>query len=39
MPQGVGSHPAEVTYSPLLQPNESGSLDLATMEGCKAEFT
>jgi len=33
----VTCHPAEVTFPPLLQPKLV--LDLATLEGCKAELT
>ena len=32
-------HPAKVTFLPLLQPTETGILDSATPEGCKAELT
>ena len=32
-----GSHPAEVTFPPLLQ--SKMVLDLATPKGCKAELT
>ena len=33
----VTSHPAEVTFPPLPQPKLV--LDLATLDGCKAELT
>ena len=35
----VTCHPADVTIPSLPQPIKDGILDLATPEGCKAEFT